>query len=150
MARPVGVTVIGCCCLLAGVYLCSIARVMLVAPGAIPTVKPMPFVHALKFVSPYVTVVIGIFWALVAWGLFQMRDSARFTATLLLGIGVVWALSMLVFQRHSNRQILVACFEIVLRVSAISYLLAPSVIEAFRAKPSGESLSAHLSNKTRA
>jgi hypothetical protein len=122
---------------LAGIYLCSIAAMMLGAPGAISTLRVVPFVHALKSVSPFFTLVIGIGWALIAWGLFQMRDWARFTATLLLGIGVVWALSILVLQRHSNRQIVVACFEIVLRVSAIWYLLAPSVIDAFRAEDSG-------------
>jgi hypothetical protein len=65
-----------------------------------------------------------------------MRDWARFAAILILGIGVGWAVPILFLRGHSNQQIAVAVIETVLRVAAIGYLLSPSVLEAFRVKPS--------------
>jgi hypothetical protein len=67
MHRPLGVSVIACFFLLAGVYLCSVAAMMLILPGAVTAVKAAPFVTGLKLVSPYWTLCVGTAWALVAW-----------------------------------------------------------------------------------
>jgi hypothetical protein len=45
MPRPTGVTVIGCVFLGAGVYLSSIAMIVLVAPKALSTLRALPFLY---------------------------------------------------------------------------------------------------------
>ena len=136
MPRPYGVTAIGCFCLLAGVYLCSVSAIMLLVPGATPTLRAAPFVRAFVrafgLVNPYLTIAIGMGWALVAWGLFQLRDWARLAAQVLLGIGVGWAIQMLLTSRiHSPWRVLAVCVEIILRIAAVGYLFTPAVLDAF-------------------
>jgi hypothetical protein len=135
MVRPLGVTVIGCFFFLAGIYLCSIAATTLVEPRAIETFRYVPLVLALRGVSPYVTLLLGAIWALVAWGLFRLRDWARFSATLMLAIGIAWALSMTLLGRaHFGWKMLAALLETVLRAAAVLYLLTPSIMASFRPK----------------
>jgi len=74
MKRPLGVTLIGSWGFAAGVYLCSIAALMLLLPKTIPALRHLPYVSALKTVSPYPTLVIGVIWAAIAWGLFRLRN----------------------------------------------------------------------------
>jgi hypothetical protein len=139
MKRPLGVTLIGCWCLLAGVYLCSIATVQIVTPRAIPSLRLFPFIYALRTVSPYLTLAIGTVWSALAWGLFQMRDWARFTVTIFLSIGIVWALSMLISHNQPTWRIVAGSFGIALRASAVWYLMLPATIDAFNAKQSDAS-----------
>jgi hypothetical protein len=134
MKRPIGVTVIAFVFLLAGVYLCSVGVMKLFSTGALTMLRPMPFVHAVGFVSPYWTLLAGVAWALVAWGLLQVRDWARFTATLMLGIGIAWALPMVITRMHFGWRMLALCLEIALRAAAIWYLLSPSVLDIFIAR----------------
>jgi hypothetical protein len=136
MKRPFGVTLIGCWCLAAGVYLCSVAVVMILAPKATPAIRHLPFVYALKTVSPYPTLIVGILWSALAWGLLRMRDWARFTAALFLGIGAVWELPMLILQKQPTWRVLAGSFEIVLRASAVFYLMLAATIDAFNNKQS--------------
>src|SRR5437588_3585451 len=119
MKRPFVITVIGCCFLVAGVYLCSISAVILIAPGHIQTLKAAPFVFALRRVSPYATLFVGAVWATIGWGLFQLREWARFVASLMLGAGVAWALITLLLHRHSAWRTFLICFEITLRSAAV-------------------------------
>jgi hypothetical protein len=136
MQRPLAVTVIGCFFLFAGGYLGAISGVILIAPSAVPTVKALPLVSVLGLVSPYVTLIVGAVWAIVAWGLFQMRDSARFVATLMLGFGAAWMLGTLLLHHHSIWRTLLGCFEIMWRLAAIWYLLTPLTIDRFNARES--------------
>jgi hypothetical protein len=136
MRRPLAVTVIGCFFLLAGVYLCALSALILIAPSALRTLKAVPFVSVLRLVSPYVTLIVGTVWALVAWGLFQLSDWARFVATLMLGSGAAWMLVTLLLNHHSIWRTLFACFEIIWRLTAVVYLLAPSTIDRFNARES--------------
>src|SRR4051795_13562210 len=107
MQRPLAVTAIGCFFLLGGVYVCAISAAILIAPGAVQTLKALPFVSVLKLVSPYATLIVGTVWAVVAWGLFQLRDWARFIATLVLGAGAAWMLvTLLLHQRLTGRTLL--------------------------------------------
>ena len=139
MQRPIGITAIGVLFLFAGVYLCSVGAMILFAHSAVAMLRAVPFVHGLEFINPYWTLLIGAVWALVAWGLFQLRDWARFTAVLILGIGIAWALPMMVMTRaHFGWRMLAACLEIALSAAAIWYLLSPSVLDIFIARRSDE------------
>jgi hypothetical protein len=81
MPRPTGVTVIGCVFLGARVYLSSIAMIVLVAPKALSTLRALPFLYLIKLMimKPYAHLVMGLIWTVVAWGLWQWRNWARFT-----------------------------------------------------------------------
>src|ERR1700722_13542645 len=132
MQRPRGVSVIACFFLAAGVYLCSFSTVTLVAPRALPMLKAAPLIRGLRIASPYVTLLVGTTWALVAWGLFRVRDWARLVATLVLAVGVAWEASLILFGRtHFGWQVPLAWLEMALRVGAIWYLMSPTVIDAF-------------------
>ena len=118
---------------------------ILVAPNAASSFRALPYFQALSLVSPYVTLAIGLIWTFIAWGLFQMRDWARFIATLMLGIGVGWTLPLLLLGKHPAWRMLVNFPQIILRIWGIYYLLTPSIIDAFRAKqPEHASSSAPL------
>src|SRR5258708_37837994 len=123
MRGPIGVTVIACAFLAAGIYFCSISAIALFRHSAMDTLRALPFIHTLRFVSPYLTLLAGPLWALIAWGLFQLRDWARFTATLMLGIGVAGALLIMVTtQMHFGWRMLAGSLTIVRRAAAIWYL----------------------------
>lgn len=136
MQRPIGVTIISFVFLLAGVYLSSIVAMELFATGALTMLRAFPFVHTLGRVSPYLTLLVGAAWALVAWGLLQLRDWARFTAMLMLGIGIAWALPMVITRMHFGWRMLALSLEIALRAAAIWYLLSPPVLDIFIARRS--------------
>lgn len=135
MQRPLGVTAIGSLCFLSGVYFCSFGVMRLIAPGGFAVLTVVPYAYGLRVASPYLTLAIGILWALIGWGLFRLRDWARFSASLLLAVGMAWALPMLVLSKvHFGWRTLAVCLEIVLRAVAACYLMAPSIIEAFASK----------------
>lgn len=128
MKRPIGVTLIACFCLLAAVYLCSISVMQLIVPKAIHALRGAPNVRALRFVSPYLTVVIGVGWAVVAWGLFQLRNWARIIAATMFVFAVIWETSMTWQASMSTsksfptwRLILIAV-EVTTRLIAVVYL----------------------------
>jgi hypothetical protein len=74
----------------------------------------------------------------MGWGLFRLRDWARFAATLIFGIGIAWAVSMIFLaKQHLGWRLLGACMEIAIRAIAIAYLLAPSVMDSFGPKMKG-------------
>jgi hypothetical protein len=140
MSRPLGVSIIGCYCFLNGIYLCSIAAVMLVVPRIVPMLRFAPLIHELKLLNPFATVAIGIVWALVAWGLLQMKDWARWVAQILLGIGIAWAVPMMFLTKaHFGWRLLALCLQLVLRAAAVAYLFAPSVTDAFQVRHSPSS-----------
>jgi hypothetical protein len=74
MPRPTGVTVIGCVFLGAGVYLSSIAMVVLVAPKALSTLRALPFLYLIKLMKPYAPLVMGLIWTVVAWGALAVAE----------------------------------------------------------------------------
>ncbi|HET9408935.1 MAG TPA: hypothetical protein VFO39_16955 [Candidatus Sulfotelmatobacter sp.] len=88
---------------------------------------------AMRRANPYVLLLIGTAWVLVSWGLFQLHDWARFTATILLGVGVAWELSLLASGKvQSGPQLVAYLLEIVVRLAAIVYLMRFEVVARFR------------------
>lgn len=137
MKRPVGVSIIACWCLMAGVYLCSIAAMKLVAPHAVVSLRPAPLVRALRVANPYFTLGVGVTWAIIAWGIFQMRNWGRIAAQILFGFGAFWeaqslTLQSLILHPRSIWLTLLSCLEIILRLLAVMYLVSDTVREAFR------------------
>jgi hypothetical protein len=91
MRRPLIILVIACYFFVSGIYLCSIAVIMLLIPSAIETISHAPYVSGLRFVTPYLSLLVGVLWVLAAWGLFRLRNWARWLTMLMLGSGSAWA-----------------------------------------------------------
>lgn len=142
--RPKGVTVIGCYCLMTGVYLCSLSAIFLIMPTAAPALKRMPLLLALKHANPYITIGLGIVWASIGWGLFQIYEWARWTAQILLGFGVIVGVFQLTRITHLNWILLIGCGQIVLRAVAVSYLSNQTVAKVFLRKKFERELSSTL------
>jgi hypothetical protein len=106
--------------------------VIVIAPRAVTMLKAAPFMHGLRLVSPYLTVLVGTAWALVAWGLFRVRDWARFVAALFLGVGMAWEVTIFLGRMHFGWRIPLVCLELMLRGAAVWYLMSPAMIETLQ------------------
>ena len=112
--------------------------VQILRPYAIPSLQHLPSVNALTLANPYFTLAIGSVWAALAWGLFQLRDWARWVAQITLAIGIAWALPMMYLNHiHFGWRMLAEIAEMILRVFAVGYLFAPKVMDAFLIKRTG-------------
>ncbi len=82
--------------------------------------------------------VIGLVWFAVGWGLLRLRDWARWTAQIMLAIGVAWTLpTMHIIHMHFGWRMIAVFGQVLVRVLAISYLFAPKVMDAFLSRRSG-------------
>jgi hypothetical protein len=140
MKRPWLVTAIAYYFLIASIYFCAIGTLLLIMPRAVTTLRHAPFVYGIRLGGPYLALFVGVGWAVVAWELLRLRKWARTVAILLLGVGVLWAVPMMMFTGIHGWRLLLALFEISLRAAAVWYLLTPAAIETFvkdRASPLG-------------
>jgi hypothetical protein len=77
MERPVGVTMIAVVFLLVAAYLFVVGVIEVVAPGTISPSMRAPFMYGRELAGPQSAFLVGAGWALVGWGLFQVRNWAR-------------------------------------------------------------------------
>ena len=139
MRRPLTVSVIACYLFVAGIYLCSIALIMLLIPSAIETISHAPYVSGLRFVTPYLSLLVGVLWVLAAWGLFRLRNWARWVTMLMLGSGSAWAAAtMFAANVPFGWRVAFNWTEIAVRAGAAVYLAQSArIIRAFVA-PEGK------------
>lgn len=131
MQRPVGVMVIAGLFALAAAYLGSIAAVLLIAPGTISLMAGKHFLYGLELAGPYMILLGGSVYAVVAWGLFRLHNWARWIAMLIMVISIM-PLVPKISMAELGVPVLWYGFEIALRVAIGWYLAqAPSVIDAF-------------------
>src|ERR1700739_2908152 len=134
MQRPAGVTAISALFFLAAIYLWTIAAVKLVAPEAISLMSGSQFMYGLELAGPYMALLVGAGWALVGWGLFRLRNWARWAAMLVITIGIA-SLVPKISAAELGVPVLWYGLQVALRAAAAWYLAqAPVVIDAFAAK----------------
>jgi len=134
MPRPAGVTAISFLFFAAAIYLWTIAAVMLLAPGAISLMSGAQLMFGLELAGPYMALLVGCGWALVAWGLFRLHDWARWAAMLVMTIGIAWLVPK-ISAAEIGWPLLWYGLQIAARAAAAWYLAqAPTVIDAFSAK----------------
>jgi hypothetical protein len=134
MQRPAGVTVITALFWLAAIYLWTIGVVKLLAPDAISLMIGSQFMYGLELAGPYMALLAGTGYALVGWGLFRLRNWARWTAMLVMVVGVA-ALVPSISMAQLGAPILWYGLQIALRVASGWYLAqAPAVIDSFAGK----------------
>ena len=135
MQRPVGVIVIGALFAAAAVYLWTLAVILLISPGAISLMAGKYFLYGLELAGPYMMLLGGSVYAIVAWGLFRLHNWARWIAILVMVISVA-SLIPKISMAELGVPVLWYGLQIALRVAVGWYLAqAPAVIDAFTAKP---------------
>ncbi len=131
MQRPAGVTAIAALFSLAAIYLWTIGAVKLLAPNAISLGAGAQLMYGLELAGPYMALLIGCGYALVGWGLFRLRNWARWFAMLVMVIGVGWLVPK-ISMAAIGVPILWYGMQIAVRAAAAWYLAqAPAVIESF-------------------
>ena len=79
MQRPKGVIAITVLFAVAATYLWTIAAILLIAPGTISLMAGKYFAYGLEIAGPYMILLVGSCYALVAWGLFRLHNWARWS-----------------------------------------------------------------------
>lgn len=136
MQRPAGVTAISILFTLAAIFLWTFGATKLIAPEAISLMSASQFMYGLELAGPYMALLIGSGYAVIAWGLFRIHNWARWAAMLVITIGVA-SLVPKISSAELGVPVLWYGLQIALRVAAAWYLAqAPAVIDAFAAKSS--------------
>lgn len=134
MQRPKGITVIASLLALTAVYLWTIAAILLISPGAISLMAGRHFLYGLELAGPYMFLLGGGVYALVAWGLFRLQNWARWIAMLLIVISTA-SLIPKISMAELGVPVLWYGLQIALRVAIGWYLAqAPAVTDTFSAK----------------
>ena len=132
--RPAGVTAIaGAFCLVAG-YLQVVGVIELVAPGTIEPSMRAPFMYGRELAGPQSAFLVGAGWALVGWGLLQIENWARWSAVVLMVLGIVAGIpAVSAASIDPGWRLVWYGGQMMLKVAAIWYLArSPDAIEAFR------------------
>jgi hypothetical protein len=134
MQRPTLVTVIAALIAFAALYLWTITAVLLISPGAISLMAGRHFLYGLELAGPYMMLLGGCVYALVAWGLFRLQNWARWIAMLLVVISTASFIPK-ISMAELGVPILWYGLQIALRVAIGWYLAqAPAVLDAFATK----------------
>ena len=134
MQRPAGVTVLSVLFFAAAIYLWAIGAVMLFAPGTISLRSGAALMYGLELAGPYMALLVGCGWALVAWALFRLLNWARWAAMLVMTVGIAWLVPK-VSAAEIGWPLLWYGLQIAIRAAVAWYLAqAPAVVDAFAAK----------------
>jgi hypothetical protein len=134
MQRPAGVTAIAALFSLAAIYLWTIGVVKLVAPDAITLMSGAQFMYGLELAGPFMALLIGSGYALLAFGLFSLKNWARWIAMLIMVVGVAWLVPK-ISMAEIAAPLLWYGLQIALRAAAAWYLAqAPAVLDSFTAQ----------------
>jgi len=135
MERPASVTVIAALFFLVAGYLVAIGVVEFVAPGTLSTLGS-GVTYGRELAGPQAALSVGAGWALVGWGLYRLRNWARWCAILLMVIGVAGSVPAVSgAARDLTWRFFLYGFQIMVRVVIAWYLVAsPELIEAFTRK----------------
>ena len=132
--RPVGITIIALLFCAIAIYLWTVGATLLLSPGTISMMAGRHFMYGLELAGPYMALLFGAGYALVAWGLFRLHNWARWGVIVVLVLGVatlVPAISM----AELGVPVLWYGLQIALRVAIGWYIMqAPAVLDAFHRK----------------
>ena len=134
MQRLKGLTAIASLFALIAAYLWGIGAIKLASPSAISLMAGRYFLYGLELAGPYMMLLGGSVYALIAWGVFRLQNWARWTAMLLIVISTA-SLIPKISMAELGIPILWYGLQIALRVAIGWYLAqAPAVIDVFAAK----------------
>ena len=134
MQRPGGVVAVAILFALAAIYLGTVAVILLVSPGAISLMSAKYFLYGLQLAGPYMILLGAAVYGFVAWGLFRLRNWARWIAMLIIAFSLA-PLVPKISMAELGFPVLWYGLQIALRVAVAWYLAqAPVVIDACSAK----------------
>jgi hypothetical protein len=136
MERPASVAVIAALFFLVAVYLFTVGIAEFVAPGTLSMTRAAGITYGRELDGPQTALSIGAGWALVGWGLYRLRNWARWCAVVLMVIGVAGSVPAV---SSAARDLTWRFFwygaQIMVRVVIAWYLAAsPELVEAFLGK----------------
>ena len=133
MERPASITAIAALFFLAATYLVAIGILEFVVPGTLSMELGAPVTFGRELTGPQAAISVGAGWALVGWGLYRLRNWARWCAIVLMVIGVAGSVpAVSAAARDLTWRFFFHGAQIMVRI-VIAWLLAasPEVIEAF-------------------
>jgi hypothetical protein len=133
MERPAIVTVIAVLFFLVAGYLVTIGIIEFVEPGTLAMTRATGITYGRELDGAQTAISIGAGWALVGWGLYRLRNWARWCAIVLMVIGVAGSIpAVSAAARDLTWRFFWYGAQIMARV-IIAWILArsPEVIEAF-------------------
>lgn len=134
MQRPIAISLIAVLFALAAGYLWTIAAVMLAAPGTISLMAGKQLMYGLELAGPYMTLLVGAAYALVASGLFRVQNWARWAALSTMAIGIGWLVPK-ISMAELGLPVFWYGLQIAVRAALAWYLAqAPAALEAFGRK----------------
>lgn len=135
MGRPASVSAIAGLFFLVAAYLVAMGGLGLVAPGVLSPLEA-PVFYGRELNNPQTAISVGLGWALVGWGLLQLRNWARWSAVVIMALGIAGSVpAVSAAARSIGWRFLWTGGELMLRVVVIWYLLqSPEVSEAFSRK----------------
>ena len=133
MERPASVTVIAALFFLVAGYLVAIGIADFVAPDTLAMTMRTGVTYGRELTGPQTALSVGAGWALVGWGLYRLRNWARWCAILLMVIGVAGSVpAVSAAARDLTWRFFFYGVQIMVRVVIAWYLAAsPELIEAF-------------------
>jgi hypothetical protein len=136
MERPASVTVIAALFFLVAGYLVTIGIIELFAPGTLSMSRGIGITYGRELNGPQTALSVGAGWALVGWGLYRLRNWARWCAMALMVIGVAGSVpAVSAAARDLTWRFFFYGAQIMVRIVIAWYLAAsPEVIEAFVSK----------------
>jgi len=140
MERPASVTVIAALFFLVAAYLITIGVIEFAAPGTLSMMRGSGITYGRELTGPQTALSVGAGWALVGWGLYRLRNWARWCAMLLMVIGVAGSVpAVSAAARDLGWRFFFYGAQVMVRVVIAWYLAAsPELIEAFTRKPRGD------------
>jgi len=133
MERPAIVTVIAVLFFLVAGYLVTIGIIEVVEPGTLAMTRATGITYGRELDGAQTAISIGAGWALVGWGLYRLRNWARWCAIVLMVIGVAGSIpAVSAAARDLTWRFFWYGAQIMARV-IIAWILArsPEVVEAF-------------------
>ncbi len=132
MRPSIGATIIAILFLAAAVYFWIGAATLLVAPGIVPPFTQRTLRHALTLTGPYPSLLVGVGYAIVGWGLFRLKNCARWAAILLMTVGGAFMLPGLMLAAIAFRWSTIWLgLQIVLRAVGVFHLLGDETRDIF-------------------
>jgi hypothetical protein len=133
MERPSSVTVIAALFCLVAAYLVTIGIVELVAPGTLSLTLGAGVTYGRELTGPQTALSVGAGWALVGWGLYRLRNWARWCAILLMVIGIAGSVpAVSAAARDLTWRFFFYGAQVMVRVVIVWYLAAsPELVGAF-------------------
>jgi len=133
MERPASVTVIAALFFLVAAYLITSGIIEFVAPGTLSMMRATGVTYGRELTGPQTALSVGAGWALVGWGLYRLRNWARWCAMLLMVIGVAGSVpAVSAAARDLGWRFSFYGAQVMVRVVIAWYLAAsPELVEAF-------------------